>query len=241
MRHKQEFAFCPTSVYDYHRCTARNRALLVLVLVCLMPTPNSVRFLLFGRCSLHLMSELARHGKINISCRTPIIVEGHIMENDLVSTIIANIVPASIYKPATLAPLLGVSRSCVYRLIGNGSIHAYYAGKHRRLMVTGERAIDFCRYHADYLEMYSSFGKRAKRVKPKPYMLKRRKAHREKRNLLELRADVFSTCDHLQKYYGHVTVRTVKPLVTGKTEHVCRYVRQWKRRKSGMKPVKKTA
>lgn len=161
------------------------------------------------------------------------------MGTDLVSDIIEHIVPTRNYKPSELAPLLGVSRSCIYKWIANGAI--YVPNKQAQFLVTGERAIDFCRYHADWLELFSSFDGRQKLVRPKPYMLKRRKVHPPKRNLLDLRADVFEICEHLQRYYGRVTVRAVKPLVTGRTQHICRYVKQWKNLKAGIKPVKKAA
>src|SRR5215471_8657714 len=120
------------------------------------------------------------------------------MGTDLVNDIIEHIEPSRNYTPTELAPLLGVSRSCVYKWIQNGAI--YVPNKQMQFKVRGERAIEFCRYHADWLELYSSVGGRQKLVKPMPYMVKRRRVHPPRRNLSELRAEVFDVCERLYKH-----------------------------------------
>ena len=156
---------------------------------------------------------------------------------EIIDNIGQDIEPMHRYKPEEIAPHLGVSKSCVYRLIGNESLRAFKVSG--VTYVLGRDALDFCLYHQDYLALFSTYGGRKRSVRTASYM---RKPHpRKKGDLSRLRAQVYDTCIMLRKIGEPVSVRAVHDVVPGRTEHISQFVRQWKARNSGLKPVKKAA
>jgi hypothetical protein len=143
---------------------------------------------------------------------------------DLLDDIGHDVEPCRKYMPEELIPLLGYSRSCIYKLIANGSIYATEMSG--RILVTGSSILHYIRYHRDELEVFSSYGGREKLVKPKPYMQKPKK--HPYRWLSDLRDKVFQACDRLQARGEGVTVRAVEKHTGGRTEYLCQGIAEWR-------------
>lgn len=145
--------------------------------------------------------------------------------DDPLDTIGHDVEPCRKYMPEELVPLLGYSRSCVYKLIANGSIHA--TDMSGRILVTGSSILHYICYHRDELELFSSYGGREKLVKPKPYMVKK-KTH-PYRPLSDLRERVFQACDQMQACGKDITVRAVERRTGGRTSYLCQLIAEWRR------------
>ncbi len=172
------------------------------------------------------------------------------MEIDVLDTIIDGIDPLRRYRVSELVPLLGFSRSALYRYIQKDYLRPYIVDR-QHVLVEGQEVINFCKHHRDWLELYSCFGGRKRLCGDTmpSYMgaHKRRgrpRIHRRRYfNKRDLKFMVFDACDMIKERFGteYVTVRSVQVYLSKRTEDVCPFVKMWKQQQMGIKPVKNVA
>ncbi len=172
------------------------------------------------------------------------------MEKDVLDKITDGIDPSRLYRVSELVPLLGFSRSCLYRFIQKDYLRPYIVDK-RHVFVAGEEVIFFCKHHRDWLERYSSYMGRKKLCEDTmpSYMGAHKKRgrpriHRRRYfNKIDLKFMVFDACDMIKERFGieYVTVRAVRTYLSKRTEDICPFVKLWKQQQIGLKPAKKAA
>ncbi len=169
------------------------------------------------------------------------------MKTDALDKITDGIEPSRFYRVSELVPLLGFSRSTLYRWVAKDYLRPTIMDK-RDVYVTGEDAIFFCKHHRDWLERYSCFGGRERLCEATmpSYMGAHKKRgrpriHRRRYfNKRDLQFMVFDACDMIKERFGfeYVTVRAVQVYLSKRTADICPFVKMWKQREAGIKPAK---